>query len=92
MEPGIAAAVCGDQHRGDPHDCVGVARFVPAGVLRRSSVVAHQVTTSHDDNHPIVLVRLDRIDHEEAVELITDSYRHRAEPSLLARLDRPGPG
>lgn len=54
--------------------------------------MAHQVTTSHDDNHPIVLVRLDRIDHEEAVELITDSYRHRAEPSLLARLDRPGPG
>lgn len=49
-------------------------------------------TTSHYDNHPIVLVRLDRIDHEEAIELITDSYRHRAEPSLVARLDRPGPG
>lgn len=52
----------------------------------------HFFTTSHYDNHPIVLVRLDRIDREEAVELITDSYRHRAEPSLVARLDRPGPG
>jgi hypothetical protein len=48
--------------------------------------------TSHYDNYPILLVRLDRIDHEEAVELITDSYRHRAESFLVARLDRPVPG
>jgi hypothetical protein len=49
-------------------------------------------TTSHYENHPIVLVRLDRIDREEAVELVTDSYRQRAEPSLVARLDRDSAG
>ncbi|MGF1665113.1 MAG: MmcQ/YjbR family DNA-binding protein [Acidimicrobiia bacterium] len=49
-------------------------------------------TTSHYDNHPIVLVCLDRIDGEEAAELITDSYRHRAEPSLVLRLDQHFPG
>lgn len=34
--------------------------------------------TSHDDDHPIVLVHLDRIDRVEAAELIADSYRHGA--------------
>lgn len=45
-------------------------------------------TTSHYDNHPVLLVHLDRIDREEAAELITDSYRHRAEQSLVAQLDQ----
>lgn len=49
-------------------------------------------TTSHYDQHRIVLVHLDRIDREEAAELITDSYRCRAEPSLIARLDQHLPG
>lgn len=43
---------------------------------------------SHYDNDPIVLVDLDRVDCDEAAELIIDSYRSRAEPSLIANLDK----
>ncbi len=35
-------------------------------------------TTDHYDGHPIVLVRLEIIDLEEATELITESWRLRA--------------
>jgi hypothetical protein len=44
-------------------------------------------TTSHYDGHPIVLVRFHSIDHDEATELITESWRLRA-PRSLTRGDR----
>lgn len=43
-------------------------------------------TTSHYDNHPVVLVRLDTIDIDEATELITDSWRTRAPKKHLQAL------
>lgn len=47
-------------------------------------------TTSHYDSHPIVLVHLDTVDRVEAAELITESFRLRAERSLVAELDGAG--
>jgi hypothetical protein len=50
-------------------------------------------TTSHYDGQPIVLVDLDRVDRDEAGELITDSWRHRAPRRLVAAWDaRDTPG
>jgi hypothetical protein len=40
-------------------------------------------TTPHYDGHPIVLVRLEAVDAEEATELITESWRLRAPRSLV---------
>ena len=40
-------------------------------------------TTPHYDGHPIVLVRLDVVDVDEARELITDSWRVRAPKSAV---------
>jgi hypothetical protein len=45
-------------------------------------------TTDHYAGQPIVLVDLDAIDREEAAELITESFRLRAERPLVAELDR----
>jgi hypothetical protein len=42
-------------------------------------------TTPHYDGTPIVLVRLEAVDDDEAVELITESWRLRA-PKALVRL------
>ncbi len=39
-------------------------------------------TTSHYNGHPVVLVALDAIDVDEIRELIVDSWRLRAPPSL----------
>jgi hypothetical protein len=39
-------------------------------------------TTPHYDGSPIVLVNLDKIDHEELRELITDSWLIKAPPKL----------
>lgn len=44
-------------------------------------------TTAHYDGQPIVLVRLDAIDPDEAEELITESYRWRAPKTLVRQLD-----
>jgi hypothetical protein len=44
-------------------------------------------TTSHYDGHPIVLVRLDHVDLDEASELIIDSWRVRAPARLVAAWD-----
>lgn len=46
-------------------------------------------TTDHYDGHPIVLVRLEAVDADEAGELITDSFRLRAPKSLVRELDAP---
>lgn len=43
-------------------------------------------TTPHYDGQPIVLVRLDAVDRDEATELITESWRLRAPRALVARL------
>ncbi len=40
-------------------------------------------TTPHYDGRPIVLVRLQAVDTEEAAELITESWRLRAPSSLV---------
>jgi hypothetical protein len=39
-------------------------------------------TTPHYDGYPIVLVNLDKIDHDELRELITDSWLVKAPPKL----------
>ena len=44
-------------------------------------------TTAHYDGQPIVLVHLEHVERDEAAELITESFRLRAQPSLVARLD-----
>ena len=44
-------------------------------------------TTSHYDGHPILLVRLEGVDHAEAAELIEESFRLRAPKRLVAELD-----
>lgn len=44
-------------------------------------------TTSHYDGQPIVLVRLEAVDVDEATELITESWRLRAPKSVVKRWD-----
>ena len=43
-------------------------------------------TTPHYDRQPIVLVHLEAVDHDEARELITESFRLRAPKSLVRLL------
>ena len=40
-------------------------------------------TIPHYDGHPIVLVRLEAVERDEATELITDSWRLRAPKKLV---------
>lgn len=40
-------------------------------------------TTTHYDGHAIVLVDIDAVDHDEAAELIVDSWRLRAPRRLV---------
>lgn len=51
-------------------------------------------TTPHYEGHPILLVRLEAVDRQEAEELVVESWRLRAPPSLVKRWDanNPGPG
>ena len=49
-------------------------------------------TTDHYADHPIVLVRLDAIDVDEATELITDSWRLRGPKRLVADWEAAQPG
>jgi len=44
-------------------------------------------TTSHYDGYPIVLVRLEAVDADEAAELITESWRLRAPRALVRDWD-----
>jgi hypothetical protein len=44
-------------------------------------------TTSHYDGYPVVLVNLDKIDHDELRELITDSWLIKAPPRLRRQFD-----
>lgn len=44
-------------------------------------------TTDHYDGNPIVLVRLETVDDEEATELITESWRLRGPKRLVAEFD-----
>ncbi len=44
-------------------------------------------TTSHYDGHPIVLVHLEAVDLDEAIELITESWRLRAPRTVVKKWD-----
>lgn len=44
-------------------------------------------TTPHYDGQPIVLVRLEAVDTQEATELVTESWRLRAPKSLVKDWD-----
>lgn len=44
-------------------------------------------TTPHYDGDPMVLVRLEAVDHQEARELVTESWRLRAPRSLVKEWD-----
>lgn len=46
----------------------------------------------HCDGHTIVLVRLDRVEGDEARELITESWRLRAPAKLVKAFDAQGTG
>lgn len=48
-------------------------------------------TTDHYDGEPIVLVRLDRVERDEAAELIVESWRLRAGRRQVAAFDRDHP-
>ena len=48
-------------------------------------------TTPHYDGQPIVLVRLEAVDADEATELITESWRLRAPKSLVKQWDASRP-
>lgn len=60
-------------------------------VEEKESLIASEpetfFTTPHYDRHPIVLVRLENVDAEEAAELITESWRLRAPKSLVRDWD-----
>jgi hypothetical protein len=47
--------------------------------------------TPHYQDYPAVLVRLDRIGHDELTELITESWRLSAPKRLLAAFDEEHP-
>jgi len=49
-------------------------------------------TTPHYDGHPIVLVRLEAVDGDEATELITESWRLRAPRPLVRTWNGMGGG
>jgi hypothetical protein len=44
-------------------------------------------TTPHYDGYPVVLVNLDKIDHDELRELITDSWLIKAPPKLRRQFE-----
>jgi hypothetical protein len=44
-------------------------------------------TTPHYDGYPVVLVNLDKVDHEELRELITDSWMIMAPANLRRQLE-----
>jgi hypothetical protein len=44
-------------------------------------------TTPHYDGYPVVLVDLDKIDHDELRELITDSWLIKAPPKLRRQFE-----
>ena len=46
-------------------------------------------TESHYDGYPAVLVRLAEIEADELEDLIVESWRCKATPELLTRLDEP---
>ena len=48
-------------------------------------------TTPHYDGHPIVLVRLDEVDRDEAGELVIESWRLRSPRSLVKGWDAAHP-
>lgn len=70
--------------------------WVPTVDDRDALVVAEPdkfFTTDHYVDHPIVLVRLEAVDVDEATELITDSWRLRGPKRLVAAWEttqRPG--
>ena len=44
-------------------------------------------TIEHYDGHPVLLVRLEAVERDEAAELITESWRLRAPKRLLKEFD-----
>jgi hypothetical protein len=44
-------------------------------------------TTPHYDGYPVVLIHLDKIDHDELRELITDSWLIKAPPKLRRQFE-----
>ncbi|MDP8976445.1 MAG: MmcQ/YjbR family DNA-binding protein [Actinomycetota bacterium] len=62
-----------------------------ASVEDKDALVASEpdkfFTTPHYDGHPIVLVRLEAVDDQEATELLTESWRLRASRSLIREWD-----
>ena len=73
--------------RDDPEALVVWVESVDDKDALVASEPAKFFTTPHYDGHPIVLVRLDAVDPEEAAELITESWRLRAPRALVRKWD-----
>lgn len=70
--------------REDPEALVVWVPSTEEKTLLIESEPAKFFTTPHYDGQPIVLVKLDAVDADEAAELVTDSWRLRA-PRRLVR-------
>ncbi len=73
--------------RDDPEALVVWVESEEDKIAMISSEPAKFFTTDHYDGLPIVLVRLERIDDDEAVELITESWRQRASRTAVKAWD-----
>ncbi|MEL7155851.1 MAG: MmcQ/YjbR family DNA-binding protein [Actinomycetota bacterium] len=77
--------------RDDPEALVVWVESVEEKEMLLAADPAVFFTTDHYDGHPIVLVRLETVDVDEARELIIDSFRHRAPKKLVAPWDAANP-
>lgn len=73
--------------RDDPEALVVWVESVEEKAALIESEPAKFFTTPHYQGHPIVLVRLEAVDIQEAAELITESWRLRAPKSLVGKWD-----
>lgn len=76
------------------HEEPGVLVLWCADVGEKQALIASEpekfFTTPHYDGYSAVLVRLDRIDGDELVDLLTAAWRSRAPKRLLEQFDAEG--
>jgi hypothetical protein len=73
--------------RDDPEALVVWVESVDEKQALIESEPAKFFTVPHYDGHPVLLVRLEAVDVDEAAELITDSWRLRAPRELVKEWD-----
>lgn len=74
------------------HEMPGVLVLWCADVGEKEALIASEpetfFTTPHYDGYSTVLVRLERIDEDELLDLLTAAWRSRAPKRLLEEFDR----